>query len=84
MDTEHKLRELKERNAQALLGGGQDKIDAQHAKGKMTARERIDYLLDKDTFQEFDRFRVHRCTDFGMRGEEDPRRRGGHRLGTDK
>ncbi len=72
MDTEHKLRELKERNAQALLGGGQDKIDAQHAKGKMTARERIDYLLDKDTFQEFDRFRVHRCTDFGMEAKKIP------------
>jgi len=66
MSTQAKIQELMDRDAQALLGGGQDKIDAQHAKGKLTARERIDYLLDQGTFQEFDRFKVHRCTDFGM------------------
>ena len=72
METEDKIRELRERNAKALLGGGQDKIEAQHAKGKLTARERIDYLLDDGTFQEFDRFRVHRCTDFGMEDKKIP------------
>jgi len=66
MSTRAKMEELLERDQQALLGGGQERIEAQHAKGKMTARERIDYLLDEDTFQEFDRFVVHRCQDFGM------------------
>jgi len=66
MSNDDKYEELKRRNAEALLGGGQDRIDAQHKKGKMTARERIDFLLDDDSFQEFDRFVVHRCTDFDM------------------
>ena len=64
--TEGKTEELKKRNAAASLGGGQKRIDAQHAKGKMTARERIDGLLDEGSFEEFDRYVVHRCTDFGM------------------
>lgn len=50
----------------AELGGGQDKIDRQHHEGKMTARERIDVLLDKGTFVEVDRYVVHQCTNFGM------------------
>ena len=50
----------------ANLGGGQDRIDAQHAKGKLTARERIDLLLDPGSFEEWDTFVEHRCTDFGM------------------
>jgi len=50
----------------AQLGGGQQRIDRQHAKGSMTARERIDLLLDTGSFEEFDMFKVHRCTDFGM------------------
>jgi len=66
MSTRAKMEELLERDQQAFLGGGQKRIEAQHAKGKMTARERIDNLLDEDTFQEFDRFVVHRCQDFGM------------------
>lgn len=70
--TKDQLDELKRRNAQARLGGGQNRIDAQHSKGKMTARERIEYLLDDGTFQEFDRFVVHRCTDFGMEGKKIP------------
>jgi propionyl-CoA carboxylase beta chain len=49
-----------------MLGGGQDKIDAQHKKGKLTARERIEKLLDPGTFEEFDRFVTHRCIEFGM------------------
>ena len=50
----------------ALQGGGADKIEKQHAQGKMTARERIQMLLDKDSFCELDRFVQHRCHDFGM------------------
>jgi len=60
------LGQLEARRAEARLGGGQHRIDAQHAKGKLTARERIDLLLDEDSFEEFDMFVAHRCTDFGM------------------
>ncbi|TET24647.1 MAG: methylmalonyl-CoA carboxyltransferase, partial [Candidatus Aminicenantes bacterium] len=63
---EAKIKELEKRNREAELGGGQKRIDQQHAKGKMTARERLDYLLDKGSFQEIDKFVVHRCHDFGM------------------
>ncbi|MBI5586297.1 MAG: acyl-CoA carboxylase subunit beta [Deltaproteobacteria bacterium] len=66
MTTEDRIDELVKLTAQAELGGGQDKIDAQHKKGKLTARERIIHLLDKGTFEEFDKFVVHRCADFGM------------------
>ncbi|MFD1696894.1 acyl-CoA carboxylase subunit beta [Roseibium aestuarii] len=60
------LAELESRRETARLGGGQRRIDAQHAKGKLTARERIELLLDEGSFEEFDMFKVHRCTDFGM------------------
>ncbi|HKL06751.1 MAG TPA: carboxyl transferase domain-containing protein, partial [Roseovarius sp.] len=60
------LQELEDRRGEARIGGGQKRIDAQHAKGKLTARERIDLLLDEDSFEEFDMFVAHRCTDFGM------------------
>lgn len=60
------LQELDTRRGNARLGGGQKRIDAQHEKGKLTARERIDLLLDEDSFEEFDMFVAHRCTDFGM------------------
>ncbi len=60
------LQELEQRRADARLGGGQKRIDSQHAKGKLTARERIDLLLDEDSFEEYDMFVTHRCTDFGM------------------
>ena len=60
------LQELEDRRASARLGGGQARIDAQHAKGKLTARERIDLLVDEGSFEEFDTFVAHRCTDFGM------------------
>jgi acetyl-CoA carboxylase carboxyltransferase component len=66
MDIEDKIKELERRNLEAELGGGQKRIDEQHAKGKMTARERINYLLDPGSFQELDKFVVHRCHDFGM------------------
>eukprot|EP00461_Guttulinopsis_vulgaris_P003006 UN03007 len=52
--------------AAALAGGGEKRIAAQHAKGKLTARERLDLLLDPESFIEYDRFVQHRCTDFGM------------------
>ena len=50
----------------ARLGGGQKRIDSQHEKGKYTARERITMLLDPGSFEEFDMFVTHRCTNFGM------------------
>jgi len=59
----HKLRELRQ---QAMLGGGQKRIDRQHAKGKMTARERIDLFLDEGSFCEIDTFVTHRATGFGI------------------
>ena len=63
------LAELELRRQTARLGGGQKRIDSQHAKGKLTARERIELFLDEGSFEEFDMFVAHRCTDFGM--EED-------------
>ncbi|RYH10674.1 acyl-CoA carboxylase subunit beta [Tropicimonas sp. IMCC6043] len=64
------LEELEARRASARLGGGQRRIDNQHKKGKLTARERIDLLLDEGSFEEFDMFVTHRCTDFGMQAEQ--------------
>ena len=66
MDFDDKIKELKSRNLEAETGGGQKRIDQQHNKGKMTARERIDYLLDENSFHELDKFVVHRCQDFDM------------------
>ena len=66
MSTKEKLEQLKQKRAKALLGGGQDKIDKIHAKGKKTARERINDLLDPGTFEEYDAFKLHRCYNFGM------------------
>ncbi len=60
------LGQLEARRATARLGGGQRRIDAQHGRGKLTARERIELLLDEGSFEEFDMFVAHRCTDFGM------------------
>lgn len=60
------LEELEARRDQARLGGGQRRIDAQHSKGKLTARERVEVLLDEGSFEEFDMFKSHRCTEFGM------------------
>jgi acetyl-CoA carboxylase carboxyltransferase component len=61
-----KLAKLRDIQAQARLGGGQDRIDRQHAKGKLTARERIESLLDPGTFREIDAFVTHRTAGFGM------------------
>ncbi len=61
-----KIQKLRELRDQAKLGGGKQRIEEQHKRGKMTARERIDLLLDQNTFVELDPFVVHICTDFGM------------------
>jgi acetyl-CoA carboxylase carboxyltransferase component len=66
MKTNDQLDHLEKLRAEARLGGGQQRIDKQHAKGLMTARERIDLLFDKGSFEEFDMFKAHRCKDFGM------------------
>ena len=60
------VRMLNDKRAAARLGGGQRRIDTQHAKGKLTARERIELLLDEGSFEEWDMFVEHRCADFGM------------------
>ncbi len=66
------LQRLEEKRAQARLGGGQRRIAAQHGKGKLTARERLELLLDPGSFEEWDMFKEHRCTDFGMDAEHIP------------
>ena len=63
---------LEERRAGARLGGGEKRIEAQHKKGKLTARERIELLLDTDTFEEWDMFVEHRNHDFGMADNRPP------------
>ncbi|MGO7335625.1 acyl-CoA carboxylase subunit beta [Rhizobium leguminosarum] len=60
------LEQLESRRAEARLGGGQKRIDAQHSKGKLTARERIEVLLDEGSFEEYDMYVIHRAVDFGM------------------
>lgn len=64
--SEEKIQELIEKRTEARLGGGEKAIEKQHARGKYTARERIDQLLDKDSFEELDMFVTHRCTNFGQ------------------
>ncbi len=66
------LQQLDRRNQQAMQGGGADKVKKQHESGKLTARERIDRLLDRGTFVEVDRFKVHRCTEFDMADKKIP------------
>ncbi len=66
------LRQLEEKRAAAKLGGGIKRIEAQHAKGKLTARERIDLLLDEGSFEEWDMFVEHRCNDFDMGNQRIP------------
>ena len=65
-ETKDNIRILKQKEQEAELGGGKARIDRQHEVGKLTARERIELLLDKGTFEEMDKFVVHRCKDFGM------------------
>ena len=68
----HIIDSLEDRRDRARVGGGQKRIDAQHARGKLTARERIELLLDKNSFEEFDMFVQHRATDFGMEKQHIP------------
>jgi propionyl-CoA carboxylase beta chain len=64
------IRQLEEKRAQARQGGGAKRIEAQHAKGKLTARERLELLLDPGSFEEWDMFVEHDCTDFGMESQK--------------
>lgn len=66
------IRQLEEKREKARQGGGVRRVETQHAKGKLTARERIELLLDDDSFEEWDMFKEHRCTDFGMAGQTIP------------
>lgn len=70
MDSQNKIKELIDKREKAKLGGGLKRIESQHKKGKLTARERIDILLDDGSFEEYDMFVTHRCTDFGLDKEE--------------
>ncbi len=69
---QHILEELEKRREQAKAGGGEKRVASQHAKGKLTARERIDLLLDEGSFEEFDMFVEHRSHDFGMQDQRIP------------
>jgi propionyl-CoA carboxylase beta chain len=66
------IEQLERKRALPRLGGGEKRIDAQHAKGKLTARERLEMLLDEGTFEEWDMFVEHRCADFGMEDNKRP------------
>ncbi|MCK5346595.1 MAG: methylmalonyl-CoA carboxyltransferase, partial [Candidatus Heimdallarchaeota archaeon] len=70
MSSQDKIKELIDLRAQAKLGGGEKRIESQHSKGKFTARERIDLLLDEGSFEEFDMFVTHRCHDFSMEKQQ--------------
>src|SRR5918912_2683254 len=69
MSMREKLEFLEQRAAEAELGGGEKRLKAQHDKGKLSARERLDLLLDEGSFVEFDRFVVHRSSDFGLENQ---------------
>lgn len=69
MDNSKQIKTLIEKREEAKLGGGQKRIDTQHAKGKLTARERIELLLDENSFEEFDMFVTHRSTNFGLENQ---------------
>ena len=66
MGIKQKVTELDKLREQALAGGGAQRINAQHKRGKLTARERVQLLFDPGTFEELDQFALHRCTDFGL------------------
>ncbi len=72
MGTRDKTNELAKRKQQTMAGGGPKRIEAQHKRGKLTARERIDVLFDPGTFEELDPFVVHSCTDFEMENQKFP------------
>ncbi len=70
MKNQEKVADLIKKRVEAKLGGGEKRIASQHKKGKLTARERIDLLLDEGSFEEFDMFVTHRCTNFGLENEK--------------
>ncbi len=70
MTMDDSIDDLRERREQARKGGGEERIEKQHERGKLTARERIDYFLDDGTFTEFDQFRTHRCHNFDMEDKQ--------------
>ncbi|HEY3128825.1 MAG TPA: acyl-CoA carboxylase subunit beta [Acidobacteriota bacterium] len=72
MDLKTKLEELEKRNRAAELGGGEARLQRQHSAGKMTARERVEFLVDSGSFNEIDKFVAHRCADFGMENQKIP------------
>jgi propionyl-CoA carboxylase beta chain len=72
MNIEEKLKLLRQKKAEAKLGGGEKRIEEQHKKGKLTARERLEILLDEDSFEEFDMFMVHRSREFGLEKQQYP------------
>ncbi len=72
MEIRELLEKLEQKNVQAMEAGGANRIQKQHEAGKLTARERIDILLDKGSFVEIDRFKAHRCNDFGMEEQKFP------------
>ena len=69
-DIDPKIRQLRELKAESRLGGGAERIEAQHQRGRLTARERIDLLMDKGSFREIDAFVEHRTTDFGLENQK--------------
>ena len=79
-----RILELREMKTQAYLGGGEDKIARQHARGRMTARERLELLLDKGSFREMDIFVTHNSHDFGLAEQKIPGRWRRHRLRHDR
>src|SRR3989440_9939459 len=70
MSMRDKLELLQQKRAESELGGGADRVKTQHEKGKLTARERLDALLDPGSFVELDRFVTHRASDFGLADEK--------------
>ena len=70
MKLEEKIAELKKRDQLAEEGGGEKRRERQHKEGKMSARERVEFLLDEGTFEETDKLRTHRCHDFGMQEQK--------------
>ncbi|MEA3321129.1 MAG: acyl-CoA carboxylase subunit beta [Bacillota bacterium] len=72
IDIYEKINELYDKRREVELGGGDDRIDKQHEKGKLTARERIELLVDEGTFVELNPFIEHRCNDFGLQGKKGP------------
>src|SRR3974377_1630099 len=68
--SQNRLEEVRRRHASAEAGGGEERRQRQHAEGKLSARERIDLLLDEGTFEELDKLARHRCRDFGMEQQQ--------------